>query len=87
MTYKYDMPTDQNNLLQPGHLQVYLAHSRACWSVLKHHAESGHCTCAIDKTGIIHILAGCVTGRAAKEEYDISLKRIEEYKKGVENET
>jgi hypothetical protein len=88
MTYKYGVPLHENTtpeqqaqLLKGGKLNVLQNNVTDCWNKLVKHAQEGKCTCNIDMKGTVSILKACVTGRNLKEEYDLSLKYFQEYKK------
>ena len=88
MSYKYDTPLHENisteqqaEMLQGGKLNVLLANVTDRWNKLVKHAQDGNCTCNADMQGHVHILNACVSGRNLKEEYDLSYKLLQEYKK------
>lgn len=88
MTYKFDCPLHENisaeqqqEIMRGGKLASLQNDARQRWNKLVEHAQKGMCTCHIGQIGEVNILNACVTGRHLKEEYDLSLKYLQEYKK------
>lgn len=88
MMYKFNTPDHENisveqqqELIKGGKLNVLQSNARDNWKKLVAHAQTGNCTCNVGLIGEVNILNACVTGRHLKEEYDLSIKYFQEYKK------
>lgn len=80
---KHDHSTtnQQQEITRGGKLASLQNNTKQRWDKLLTHAQNGLCNCSCWANGEVHVLKGCVTGRSLVEEYENSLKLLQEYKK------